>query len=310
MMKFFTQIKTGIKNRHYHKAAALVCLLLLILSACAAPIAFDLSNAPATVLEALPVTESGAVLNAGAVEDPITLNVFAAASLTESFTRIGKAFEAANPGVKVVINFAGSQQLAQQIIQGAPADIFASANQKQMAVVVKDGRIATGSEQPFVKNRLVVIVPKDNPADIRSLHDLAKGDLLLVMAAGEVPVGQYSLEFLDKAAQDGNFGPAYKYQVLKNVASYEDNVKTVLSKVSLGEADAGIVYTSDISTSNTSRVTQIDIPDALNIIASYPIAPVQDSPNLDLAKTFIEYVLSTEGQSTLARYGFIPVKSR
>jgi molybdate transport system substrate-binding protein len=238
---------------------------------------------------------------------PVTLTVFAAASLTESFGEIGTAFEAVHPGVKVVFNFAGSQQLAQQLAQGAPADVFASANPDQMAVAVQQGRIAPGSPQTFVENRLVVIVPRDNPAGITDLQDLAKSGLRIVLAAQEVPVGQYSLDFLVKATQAGAFGTGYRVAVLKNVVSYEDNVKAVLSKVILGEADAGIVYTSDLSGDNATRVIQIDIPDAYNVIATYPIAAVIDSPNSAIAADFIDFVLSKDGQSRLAKYGFIPL---
>ena len=237
-----------------------------------------------------------------------TLYVFAAASLTEAFEGIARSFEDSHPGTRVVLNFAGSQQLAQQIIQGAPADVFASANQKQIDAVIADGRIAPGAAQSFAQNLLVVIVPKDNPAKITRLQDLSSADLRLVLAAKEVPVGKYSIEFLDKASQDINFDPAYRAAVLKNVVSYEDNVKAVLSKVALGEADAGIIYLSDISADNAARIFQIKIPNDLNVIATYPIAPVQDSANGELAAAFIASVLSAEGQSSLANYGFIPVK--
>ena len=156
-------------------------------------------------------------------------------------------FEADHPGVTAVFNFAGSQQLAQQINEGAPADVFASANKKQMDVVIEAGGIVSGTQQTFAKNRLVVIFPKDNPAGLAELKDLANPDSKLVLAAKEVPVGQYSLDFLDKAVADTAFGATFKDDVLKNVVSYEDNVKAVLTKVALGEADAGIVYLSDIS---------------------------------------------------------------
>ena len=236
------------------------------------------------------------------------LTVFAAASLTEAFTAIGKQFEAANPGTNVTFNFAGSQQLAQQIIQGAPADVFASANQLQMEAVVQNGLVDHTSVQPFTNNRLVVITPKNNPAHIQNLNDLRRPGLKLVMAAKEVPVGGYSLQFLDKANRDPSLGPDYKVAVLKNVVSYEENVRAVLSKVILGEADAGIVYSSDISQGNADKVNELDIPDNLNVIASYHIAPAQASGQKELAKSFIEYVMSAEGKNTLRKYGFTPTR--
>jgi molybdate transport system substrate-binding protein len=239
-----------------------------------------------------------------------TLNVFAAASLQDVFTEMGKNFETANPGVKVALNFAGSQQLAQQIAQGAPADVFASANKTQMTAAIKTGRIVSGTEKVFVRNRLVVIVPVDNPGKVQSLQDLAKPGLKLVLAAKEVPVGQYALDFLTKTLTDTAFGADYRGAVLKNVVSYEDNVRAVLSKVVLGEADAGIVYTTDVTPDAAPKVTRIDIPDALNTVAVYPIAALAESKQADLAGKFVAYVLSDEGQQILASYGFIPASGK
>jgi len=263
----------------------------------------------------------GFILSACATSDPSVLaasrksnsssgqlTVFAAASLTEAFTAIGKQFEAANPGMKVTFNFAGSQQLAQQIIQGAPADVFASANQPQIEAVVRNGLVDHTSVQTFTNNRLVVITPKNNPAHIQKLSDLRKPGLKLVLAAKEVPVGSYSLQFLDKASQDPSLGADYKAAVLKNVVSYEENVRAVLSKVILGEADAGIVYRSDISRGNADKVDELDIPDNLNVIASYYIAPVQASGQKELAKAFTKYVMSAAGKDTLRKYGFTPTR--
>ena len=240
--------------------------------------------------------------------EPVQLNVFAAASLTEPFGEIGKMFETDHPGATVVFNFAGSQQLAQQINQGAPADVFASANKTQIKAVIDAGGIVSGTQQTFTKNRLVVIYPQDNPAGLKELKDLANPGLKLILAAKEVPVGGYSLEFLDKTTADPAFGATFREAVLKNVVSYEDNVKSVLTKVALGEADAGIVYTSDISGQDAGKVSRLDIPDALNVIASYPIAPVKESKNPDLAQAFIGLVLSQKGQEILAKYNFVQVK--
>ena len=235
----------------------------------------------------------------------ITLHVFAAASLTDAFGEIGAAFSAANPGTEVVFNFAGSNQLATQIGEGAPADLFASANRTQLEVAIDTGRIITGTQRIFVRNRLVVVTPGDNPAGLTGLQDLTTPGVKLVFAAKEVPVGQYALDFLDKAVADGTLGADYKDAVLANVVSYEANVRAVLTKVALGEADAGIVYTSDAAASSEGEVAQIEIPDQLNTIASYPIAPLADSPNLALAQAFMDYVLAPEGQQVLVKYGFI-----
>lgn len=248
--------------------------------------------------------------NAAASQAPVgvtELNVFAAASLTGPFSEIGALFEAKHPGTLVSFNFAGSQQLAQQIIAGAPVDVFASANNTQMNVLIDAGEIITGAQQIFVKNRLVVIYPKDNPAGLAELKDLGAPGLKLILAAQEVPVGQYTLDFLDKAIAAPAFGASFKDDVLNNVISYEDNAKSVLAKVALGEADAGIVYSSDIYGDVAGRVGRLDIPDELNVIATYPIAPVRSSENLELAQAFVDLVLSKEGQDILAKYNFIPV---
>lgn len=242
---------------------------------------------------------------AQAAEASGSLNVFAAASLTEAFGEIAEAFRTLHPATEITFNFAGSQQLAQQINQGAPADVFASANNTQMKAVIDGGHVISGTQTMFVRNRLVVIYPTDNPAGITSLKDLAKPGLKLDLAAREVPVGQYSLDFLDKASEDPEYGASFKDAVLANVVSYEENVKAVLTKVSLGEADAGIVYASDISQDAAGKVGRLDIPDTLNTVASYPIAPIATSQNPALAQQFIAYVLSTEGQAVLTKYGFI-----
>jgi molybdate transport system substrate-binding protein len=241
-------------------------------------------------------------------DEPTTLNVFAAASLTEAFTELGQAFEAENPNANVAFNFAGSQQLAQQINEGAPADVFASANQKQMNAAITSERIPSDEVQIFAHNRLVVVYPSENPADIQQLQDLVNDDLKLVLADESVPVGQYSLDFLDKASQDAEFNTTFKTDVLDNVVSYEVNVKSVLNKVALGEADAGIVYSSDVIGPNAEKVNRLEIPDELNVIATYPIAALNDSQNVELAQAFVEFVLSDQGQTILSEYGLIPVE--
>jgi len=235
-----------------------------------------------------------------------TLTVLAAASLTESFTELGTMFEARHPGVKVVFSFAGSQQLAQQLGQGAQADVFASASKKYMDSAVTARRVNQEDVKTFAKNRLVIIFPKANPAGLKQLQDLAKPGLKLDLADKSVPVGQYALDFLDKAVKDPAFDPQFKDNVIKNVVSYEDNVKSVLTKVSLDEADAGIVYVTDITAASAGKVGRLDIPDTLNIVVTYPIAPISDNQNPDLAKAFVALVLSPEGQAVLARYGFLP----
>jgi len=241
-------------------------------------------------------------------EEKAELHVFAAASLSEAFRTLGKAFELRHPGVGVRFNFGGSQQLVQQIVQGADADIFASANMKQMGIAVKSGVIDISLPKVFARNRLVVILPKNNPARLATLNDLAKPGVKLVLADSSVPAGQYAVQILERCSAMKEFGSSFRITVLKNVVSYEENVLAVLSKVKLDECDAGIVYASDITRDSTHEVMRMYIPDDLNIIAEYPIAPVSESRAKKLAGAFIEYVLSDEGGRTLSDFGFMRVK--
>jgi molybdate transport system substrate-binding protein len=268
--------------------------------------AIMVSCTPAATPTAMPVTIPATQGLVPTKVEPKTLTVLAAASLTESFTELGKLFETQNPGITVTFNFAGSQQLAQQLGEGADADVFASASKKYMDAAIESKSVIADDAKTFVKNRLVIIFPKDNPAGIKELKDLAKTGVKLDLADKVVPVGQYSLDFLDKAIKDPGFDPQFKDNVIKNVVSYEDNVKTVLNKVVLGEADAGIVYVTDIPPEAAKKVGTIEIPDALNTIANYPIAPIADSKNPELAKAFVVLVLSPDGQAIMAKYGFIP----
>jgi molybdate transport system substrate-binding protein len=243
---------------------------------------------------------------AGPVEFPSgggSLTVFAAASLTDAFTQIGKDLEAANPGLKVTFNFAGSQALVSQMTEGAAADVFASAGKTQMDAAVKAGLI-DGKPANFTQNRLAIVVPKDNPAGIATMADLAKRGVKLVLAAPAVPVGGYAVQSICTAGEDTTtYGADFAAKVAANIVSQEDNVKAVLAKVQTGEADAGITYTTDVSPDVAKDVTLISIPAAVNAIAKYPIAAVHGG-NADLAAVFIAYIDSDAGQATLKTYGF------
>jgi molybdate transport system substrate-binding protein len=232
-----------------------------------------------------------------------TLTVYAAASLTDVFNEMGKAFAEKHPGVVVAFNFGGSQNLRTQIEQGAPADVFASANAKEMDTLMAGSFVEAGAPKVFLTNQLIVILPKDNPADIASLKDLSKSGLKLVLAAEEVPAGKYARQMLDNL--NAQFGPDYKDKVLANVVSNEDNIRQAVTKVQLGEADASIVYISDAVA--TSDLQKIEVPSEVNVIAEYPIAPLIQSQNSDLADEFISYVLSPDGQAILKKWGFTPV---
>lgn len=226
------------------------------------------------------------------------LVVFAASSLTDAFNSLEEAFEAQNAGVDVIMNYASSSQLAAQLNEGIEADVYASANPTQMQVVIDGGRIEAGTDTLFVSNRLVVITPADNPANITSLEDLAKEGIDLVLAVEGVPVRAYTDQIV--AAMPADFQDEF----YANLVSEEDNVRQVSAKIALGEAEAGVVYTSDVTPDIVNKVQQISIPDPQNVIAAYPIAPLQDAQNPELAEQFIAFVLSDAGQAILSNWGF------
>jgi molybdate transport system substrate-binding protein len=229
--------------------------------------------------------DSGGSSGAGS---PAEIKVFAAASLTAAFTEIGEQFTDAN-ATKVVFNFAGSQALATQIQQAAPADVFASADLANMDKV-KD---LVATPQNFASNRLQIVVEQGNPKGVKGLDDLANPDLKVVLAAPDVPAGKYAAEALAKA------------DVTVEPVSQEDNVKAVVTKVSLGEADAGIVYVTDV-TAGGDKVEGVDVPEDQNMTATYPMATVRASEAPQAAQAFLDLVRSAEGQQVLKEYGFLP----
>lgn len=264
---------------------------------------------PASLPPARPPVSSAALPTPSpATAGKQTLTVFAAASLAEAFTQAAGQFEAANPGVTLSLNFAGSNQLAQQLAHGAPAGVFASAHQKQIAAAVAAGRVDPQQVEALASNSLIVIVPRHNPGGVLALQDLSKAGLKLILAAPEVPAGQYTLEFLARASQDPTAGPGFQDQVLQNVVSYEENVRAVLSKVVLGEADAGIVYTTDIGKADAGKLAALQISDELNVFTSYYVAPVRDGERPELAAAFIDFLLSSAGQDILVEHGFLAVR--
>jgi molybdate transport system substrate-binding protein len=220
---------------------------------------------------------------------PGEIKVFAAASLTAAFTRIGERYRSANGGAEVTFNFAGSQALATQIRQAAPADVFASADIPNLDKV----RDLVNTPRNFASNQLQIVVEQGNPKGVAGLRDLASPDLKVVLAAEEVPAGKYAKQVLDQAG------------IKVTPVSQEDNVKAVVTKVSLGEADAGIVYVTDV-TAGGDRVEGVDIPQDQNVLATYPIATLKASKAPERAQAFMDLVLSAEGQQVLREYGFLP----
>jgi len=238
----------------------------------------------------------------GTSPDKHTLTIFAAASLTGAFQEIGKNYETANPGVKVSFNFAGSQILRTQLEQGALADVFASADHMNMDLIISENLVAANNYQDFVSNQLIVILPPGNPAKVQALGDLAKPNLKLVLADASVPAGNYARQVLLNMSKDPMYGADFSVKVLKNVVSNETDVKQVVAKVELGEADAGIVYTSDAIAD--PNLATISIPDKFNVIASYPIAILSSALEPNLAAAFVVYVLSPAGRTILIKWGF------
>lgn len=237
---------------------------------------------------------------------PQSLTVFAAASLVETFEQAGAVFTTGQPDVEVMNNFASSFQLAEQLAQGAPADVFASANLEQMMAAVDAGRVELSQVRAFASNHLVVVACAVCAQGLSRYQDLAQPGVKLVLAAEAVPAGSYSLEFLDKASQPPAGNPDFKQKVLANVVSYEETVRAVLAKVQLGEADAGIVYATDLTRASEGSVDIIEIPADLNVAAVYYLAPLMDSHHPALADEYVGFLLSAQGQAILAEHGFLP----
>lgn len=252
-------------------AAALTAVALLGLAACG-----DKSDTPAAS------SSSGGVTG--------TVNVFAAASLTESFTTLGKQFEAAHQGTTVKFNFAGSSALATQINQGAPADVFASAAPKNMATVTDAGN-ATGTPTTFVKNQLVIAVAKGNPKKIAGLSDLTKAGLKVALCAEAVPCGAAAKTALDASG------------VKLTPVTLEQDVKAALAKVKLGEVDAALVYRTDAKAS-AADVDAVEFPESDKAINEYPIVVLKNAANATGGQAFVDYVLSADGKAVLTEAGF------
>ncbi|ABF43933.1 MULTISPECIES: molybdate ABC transporter substrate-binding protein [Deinococcus] len=240
-----------------------------------------------------------ALLSGGA--GAANLTVFAASSLTDAFTEIGQAFDT-KTGNHTTFSFAGSQALRTQLAQGARADVFASANATQFEPLVQAGLIRSG--QPFARNRLTVITPAARP-QVQTLADLARPGLKLVIADRTVPVGEATRRALDLITASGTYGKDFTNRVLKNVVSEEPNVRQVALKVQLGQADAAVVYTSDVTPALKKSVRTVGLPTRFNPLVTYPIGVLQASANPEAAQAFVQFVRSPEGQRILRKWGFL-----
>ena len=232
---------------------------------------------------------------------PTTLTVLAASSLTRVFPQIGVAFSQEHSGVSFKFSFAGTDTLAAQIQQGAPADVFAGASTTYSDQLSSAGLI--DSAQPFCTNQLVLVVPPSNPAHIASLKDLTKPGIKLVVASSTVPVGAYTLKVLDNL--NATYGADYSKKVQANIVSQETDVESVLTKVKLGEADAGFVYITDAKAS-PGEVKPITLPAYAQATATYPIAVVKATKSSSTAQQFVDFVLGPQAQALLRNAGFGP----
>ncbi|MEM9951635.1 MAG: molybdate ABC transporter substrate-binding protein [Chloroflexota bacterium] len=229
------------------------------------------------------------------------ITVFAASSLTNVFTELSDTFEMIYD-VDVILNFAGSSTLATQLNEGAIADVFASANLEQMQAVIEESLIEPTQVTIFAENELALIVPNDNPANIESIADLANNNLFLVLANPSVPIRVYTDQLLETLSSD--YDETFVHDVLQNLVSEESNVRQIVARVAIGEVDAGIVYRTDITPDVAEAIQIVPLPIGASPRAQYPIAPLIDAPNSDLALKFIDFVSSDEGQAILQTWGF------
>lgn len=234
---------------------------------------------------------------------PSALTIFAAASLRNVLAEVERAYEAANPGAELTISTDSSAALETQIEQGAPADVFLSADTTNPQKLV-DAGLAAGDVIPFAGNKLTLIVPTDNPAGIQSPADLAKDGVRVIAAGDEVPITAYTTQLVERLATESRDAAAFEAAFAANVASKEDNVGQVVAKIELGEGDAAIVYVTDAAASDD--VTPIEIPDALNVPAMYAGVVVGASPNREAAARFLEWLTGPDGQTVLSSFGFGP----
>ncbi|MGZ4148728.1 MAG: molybdate ABC transporter substrate-binding protein [Actinomycetota bacterium] len=253
-----------------------------------------MTRAAMFIAAALVVTSCSSGSPASAGGGSTTLTVFAASSLTGAFDQIGKDFETANPGATVVFDYGSSTDLAAQIQSEGTADVFASASGTAMDTVASAPGISDRAD--FATNRLVVVTPKDDPASISTLQDLTKPGVQVILAAEGVPVGDYAREVLHNAG--------IEQAVLANVVSNEEDDASIIAKISAGEADAGIVYTSDVSEQGGAGRRSVPVPDAVNVVATYPIAVVTGTGHAANARAFVAYVTGAQGQATLESFGF------
>ena len=288
---------------HTRRSLLVACLPVATFVGCGgidAPVAPSHPTAAALTSVLLTPTVATVGRISATVVEPKALTVFAASSLTSVFDQMWAAFkaQAGNEGITITANYGASSQLRTQLLEGATADIFASADLAQMEQAAKVG-LLNGDAKTFARNRLVVIVPKGSPAKVATLADLAKPGVKFVTTPANVPIGAYTRTALKKLAADPSLGERYDARVLANIVSEEANVRQVVVKVQLGEADAGICYATDVTMVPAGDVTAIDIPEAANVVAEYPIAVLKSARAPATARRLIAFITSPIGRTIL-----------
>jgi molybdate transport system substrate-binding protein len=281
--------------------SALIVLAVAVVAACSSG-----SGAGSTASQApgssAPQSVGQATPSAPSPVEPAELNVYGAASLKGALDDAIAAYEADNPGTTITVSTDSSAALETQIEQGAPADVFLSADTTNPEKLVDNG-FASGDPVVFAGNELTIIVPTDNPGGVASPADLAKQGLKVIAAGDEVPITKYATQLVHNLSGQNGYPAGFEAAYAGNVASKEDNVKAVVAKIELGEGDAGIVYVTDAAASD--KVATVDVPSVVNVPATYAGVVVKDSPNPDAAAAFLDWFAGPEGQAILSDFGFL-----
>jgi molybdate transport system substrate-binding protein len=280
--------------------AALVALVATILTACTSGAGAGSPAAPSAPGQSAAAATDPASIAPGDAASELT--IFAAASLKNALEQARTAYEATNPGTMLTISTDSSSALEMQIEQGAPADVFLSADTTNPQKLV-DGGFAAGQPVSFAGNELVIVVPANNPAGIESLADLAEDGVKVIAAGDEVPITKYTAQLIEKLAQQPDAPPYFAMRYSRNVVSKEDNVSGIVSKIELGEGDAGIVYVTDAAAAE--GVTPVEIPEGSNVPATYAGVVLDASQNKQAASAFLDWLAGPEGQAVLAELGFL-----
>jgi molybdate transport system substrate-binding protein len=282
------------------RAAVMIAVLVIILAACSSGAA---SPSASAVPSTAPVTAAPASATAAPSAAAVELTIYGAASLKGALDKAKTVYETANPGTTITLSTDSSSALETQIEQGAPADVFLSADTTNPKKLV-DKDLAGGDPITFAGNVLTVIVPADNPAGIKTPADLAKPGIKVIAAGEEVPITKYATQLIGNLAKETGYPADFVAAYTANIASREDNVKAVVAKIELGEGDAGIVYVTDAKAS--TKVTTVEVPDSANVPATYDGVVVKASKNVAAAKAFLDWFAGPDGQAILGALGFLP----